>query len=88
MGPGSATQPHNPNTPDPDRTPATPRTYREYVIDTFAGLWLDNDMTTTCKHDNLMVSGGVVRCSDCLEWQHNHADSAPRPGLVESNQER
>ncbi len=35
-----------------------------------------------------MVTGGVVRCSDCSEWFHNHKDSDPKPGLVSKNQER
>jgi hypothetical protein len=44
--------------------------------------------TTTCQHDtdNKMVSGGTVRCMDCLTWLHDHKDSDPKPGLVESNQ--
>jgi hypothetical protein len=37
-----------------------PRTYRENVVDTFAGLWLDNDMTNTAAASNyeLFASNG------------------------------
>lgn len=42
----------------------------------------------TCEHNSLMVTGGVVRCVDCLESFPDHADSDPRPGLVAANQER
>ena len=49
-------------------------------------------MTSTehsnCNHENLMVTGGCVRCADCLEFLPEHPDSDPRPGLVEANQFR
>lgn len=55
-------------------------------------MWLDIHMTnntnSNCSHENLMVTGGTVRCSDCPKWFHDHKDSQPRPGLVSSNQER
>lgn len=42
------------------------------------------------SHDGheLIVSGGVVRCTDCMEWLHDHPDSRPARGLIARNQER
>jgi predicted metal-binding protein len=42
--------------------------------------------STTCQHDNLIVTSGIVRCTDCHEWMHDHEDSSPRPGLIAANQ--
>lgn len=43
---------------------------------------------TNCGHENLTVTGGIVRCTECHTFFHNHKDSAPRPGLVSKNQGR
>jgi hypothetical protein len=38
-----------------------PRTYREYVIDTFAGLWLHNDMTTAEQYTEARRNADAAR---------------------------
>jgi hypothetical protein len=49
---------------------------------------MNENNNTTCQHTNRMVTGGVVRCTDCHEFFPEHPDSDPRPGMVESNQFR
>ena len=46
------------------------------------------DTITTCEHATLMVTSGIVRCSDCLDFFPDHPDSDHRPGLIEANQSR
>lgn len=45
-------------------------------------------MNTTCRHENLRVTNGLVTCDDCRKVQHGHKDNHQVAGLVAKNQTR
>ncbi len=50
--------------------------------------YMTNTSPTCCETPEFFVTSGVVRCVSCHTFFEDHAESAPRPGLVAANQTR